>query len=136
MARVEDSGLNRLVFDQAQVLDDPAQRWPQRMHVPLRHHGTTMTTAEVDALNAQVDLSVLWAYSEAVAARTRALVRDLDPALLNAVVDPAHLRHVLFDEGMLRPEYHWPEPPPYSGRSKGSLLLHFGLTHNFGHWYE
>jgi hypothetical protein len=136
MARAEDSGLNRLVFDRPQVLDDAEQRWPERLRVPLRHHGTTMTAAEVDDLNARVDLPALWAYSEAVAARTRALVRALQPALLDAAVDPTHLRRVLFDEGMLRPEYDWGEPPPYSGAAKGVLLFHFGLTHNFGHWYE
>ncbi len=136
MARVEDSGLNRLVFDQPQVLDDPAGRWQEQMRVSLRHHGTTMTVAEVDDLNARVDIPALWAYSTAVAQRTRELVRYLQPALLDATVDPAHLRHVLFDEGMLRPEQRWPEPPPYSGRPKGELLLHFGVTHNFGHWYE
>jgi hypothetical protein len=136
MARAEDSGLNRLVFDRPQVLDDPAQRWPERMRVPLRHHGTTMTAEEVDDLNARIDLAALWAYSDAVATRTRALVHDLRPALLDATVDAAHLRRVLFDEGVLRPGHAWPEPPPYNGRAKGDLLFHFGLTHNFGHWYE
>ena len=136
MARVEDSGLNRLVFDRPQVLDDPAGDWLERLRVPLRHHGTSMTTAEVDDLNARVAIPALWAYSQAVAERTRALVRDLQPAGLAASVDPAHLRRVLFEEGMLRPQRQWPEPWPYSGRPKGDLLLHFGLTHNFGHWYD
>ena len=136
MARVEDSGLNRLVFDQTQVLDDSAENWQEKMRVPLRHHGTTMTAAEVDDLNARVDVPALWAYSTAVAARTRELVQHLQPARLDAAVDPVHLRRVLFDEGMLRPAHQWPDPPPYSGRTRGDLLFHFGVTHNFGHWYE
>jgi hypothetical protein len=136
MARVEDSGLNRLVFDRPQVLDDPSGNWQKQMRVPLRHHGTTMSMAEVDDLNARVDVPALWAYSTAVAARTRELVQDLQPALLDAAVDPAHLRRVLFDEGMLHPAHQWPVPPPYSGRPRGDLLFHFGVTHNFGHWYE
>ena len=136
MARVEDGGLNRLVFDRPQVLDDPATDWQGRMRVPLRHHGTTMTSAEVDDLNARVDISALRAYSEAVAARTRTLVADLDPATLDAPVDPAHLRRVLLDEGMLRPEAPWAEPLPYTEMPKGDLLLHFGMTHNFGHWHD
>ena len=40
VARCEDGGLNRLVIDRPQVLDDPTARWMERMRVPLRHHGT------------------------------------------------------------------------------------------------
>ncbi len=50
MARAEDSGLNRLVGDEPQVLDDPAARWPERRRIPHRHHGSTMPSAAVDAL--------------------------------------------------------------------------------------
>ncbi len=135
MARAEDSGLNRLVFDRPQVLDDPATRWPDRMRVPLRHHGSTMSSGEVDALNAQADIGAVRAYSVAVAERTRALVRQLDPASLDRDVPPPHLRRVLYDEGMLRPGYPWPEEPPlYSGQARGELLFMFGVTHNFYHW--
>ncbi len=137
MARAEDSGLNRLVFDQPQVLDDPVAQWPTRMRIPLRHHGSTMPSAEVDALNAQADVGALWAYSVAVAERTRALVRQLDPAILAETVPLPHLRRVLYDEGMLRSGYAWPEQPPlYSGETRGALLFMFGVTHNFYHWGE
>jgi hypothetical protein len=137
MARAEDSGLNRLVFDRQQVLDDPVARWPERMRIPLRHNGSTMPSSEVDALNAQADLGALWAYSAAVAERTRSLVRQLDPASLDAPVPLPHLRRVLYDEGMLRPGYPWPEDPPqYAGSPCGELFLMFGLTHNFHHWGE
>src|SRR4051794_320824 len=80
MARAEDSGLNRLVFDRPQVLDDPLAQWPSRMGIAHRHHGSTMPSDEVDALNTQADIGALWAYSVAVAERTRALVGQLDPA--------------------------------------------------------
>ncbi|MGI8855002.1 MAG: DinB family protein [Thermomicrobiales bacterium] len=137
MARAEDSGLNRLVFDQPQVLDDPVAEWPTRMRIPLRHHGSTMPSDEVDALNAQADFGALWAYFVAVAERTRTLVGQLDPASLGETVPLPHLRRVLFDEGMLRPGYAWPaEPPLYSGALRGELLLMFGVTHNFYHWGE
>lgn len=136
MARVEDSGLNRLVFDRPQVLDDLAGRWMEHMSVPLRHHGTTMTSAEVDELSVRVDIAALCAYSGAVAERTHDLLQELRPALLDEVVEPVRLRRVLLDEGMLRPQYPWQDPLPYAGRTKGHLLLHFGLTHNFGHWHD
>ena len=67
MARAEDSGLHRLVFERPQVLDDPAARWPERMRIPWRHTGSPMPSAEVDALNARADIGALWAYSVAVA---------------------------------------------------------------------
>jgi hypothetical protein len=137
MARAEDSGLNRLIFDRPQVLDDPEARWPERTRIPHRHNGSTMPSDEVEALNVQADIEALWAYSVAVAERTRALVRQLDPAILDEIVPIPHLRRVLYDEGLLRPGYAWPEDPPlYSGGARGEFLFHFGLTHNFYHWGE
>lgn len=137
MARAEDSGLNRLVFDRPQVLDDPDARWPERMRIPHRHHGSTMPSGEVDALNAGADVAAVWAYSLAVAGRTRELVRTLDPAILDRTVPIPYLRRVLYDEGMLRPGYRWPvDPPLYGGNPRGELLMMFGLTHNFYHWGE
>jgi hypothetical protein len=137
MARAEDGGLNRLVFDRSQVLDDPGAQWQVRMRIPLRHNGSTMPSDEVDTLNAQADIAALWAYSIAVAERTRALVRQLDPAILDETVSTPLARRVGNDEGMLRPGYPWPEDPPlYSGGTRGELLFMFGLTHNFHHWGE
>jgi len=71
------------------------------------------------------------------AERTRALVRQLDPAILDGAVPLPHLRRVLYDEGALRPGYPWPEDPPlYSGETRGALLFMFGMTHPFYHWGE
>jgi hypothetical protein len=112
MARAEDSGLNRLVFDQSQVLDDPAAQWPTRMRIPLCHHGSTMPSEEVDALNAQADVGAVWAYSVAVAERTRTLVRHLDLAILSETVPLPHLRQALDDEGILRPGMPGPKSRP------------------------
>jgi hypothetical protein len=136
MARAEDGGLNRLIFDQPQVLDEPGAQWQAKMRVPLRHLGSTMTADEVDAPNVRIDLGALWAYSLAVAERTRELVGQLDPAILDQPIPIPHLRRVLYDEGLLRPGYAWPEPPLYNGSPRGEHLMMFGLTHNFYHWGE
>jgi hypothetical protein len=138
MARCEDAGVNRLVFDRPQVLDDPAARWPERMSLPWRHHGATMPSAEVDELAARADVPALWAYYTAVIDRTRALVvAGLPDAVLDPPVEPDRLRRVLFDEGMLRPAHPWDRgAPPFAGRSRGSLLILFGMTHNYGHWHD
>jgi DinB superfamily len=47
MARVEDAGVNRLVANRPQVLDEG--NWGERMQVPIRHHGTGMTTQKEKA---------------------------------------------------------------------------------------
>jgi DinB superfamily len=136
VARCEDGGLNRLVSNRPQVLDDATASWPERMRVTLRHHGTRMTSGEVDELTANVDILALRAYSGAVAESTREVVRTLPTEVLDDVVEPAHLRTVLFDEGLIRPGSDWPDPPPYSGAQKGDLLMHFGLTHSFSHFHD
>jgi hypothetical protein len=138
MARVEDAGVNRLVFEEPQVLDDPGARWTERMNIPWRHHGTTMTEAEVDELTARADVPALWAYYSAVTDRTRGLVAaGLRDEVLDPPVEPARLRRVLFDEGVLRPDYAWNrESPPYADRARGCLLFHFAITHNYSHWND
>ena len=138
MARCEDVGVNRLVFDRPQVLDDPAARWTERMNVPWRHHGATMTSAEVDELAGRADVPALWAYYTAVRDRTRELVGGgLRDEVLDPLVEPAHLRRVLFDEGMLRPEHPWNrDAPPFATQTRGNLLILFGMTHNYGHWHD
>ena len=136
MVRAEDCVVNRLVFDRPQVLDDPATRWPERMRVPLRHHGSTMTSAEVDRLTADVDVAALVAYAAAAGARTHELVEGMRPEMLDEVVEPERLRRVLIDEGLLRAAQTWREPLPYSGGTRGALLLDLGVIHPTGHFYD
>jgi hypothetical protein len=136
MRRAEDIGLNRLLFDRPQLFDDPEGRWPRRLNVPLRWHGGRMTSPEVDALSAEIDLPALRAYAGAVVERAAALVRAADPEVLDRVVDDAVLLR-LFDEGALRPDSGWVrERPPYAGFSRAELLLHFSLMHNYGHYHD
>jgi uncharacterized damage-inducible protein DinB len=134
MARVEDAGVNRLVAEQSQVLDEG--EWNQRMKLSIRHHGTGMTPQEMAALSDTVDLLALRGYYEAVRAKTVDLVQTIQPDRLDLVNDEDYVRGVLRDEGMLNPAIDWIEPLPYQGRTKGHLLFHFGITHNYGHCYE
>jgi hypothetical protein len=137
-ARAEDSLSNRLVFDRPQVLHDPTARWPERMNLPLRHHGAGMTSDEVDDLSRRVDVAALRSYSEAVAERLRALVAAVDPEMLDEQpVEPDRPRW-LFAEGILRPPLaDWlGHPPPYNGWTKGEILLHGGYGHSYGHYHD
>jgi uncharacterized damage-inducible protein DinB len=134
MARVEDAGVNRLVAERPQVLD--GDEWNQRMGLSIRHHGTGMTPQEMAELSDTVDLPSLRGYYEAVRDRTVEVVQTLQPEQLDLVNDEEYARRVLLDEGMLNPAIDWKEPLPYQGHTKGHLLFHFGLTHNYGHCYE
>ena len=142
LTRAEDAGLNRFVADLPQVLDagsvgdaavlDTAGDWAQRINVPWRHHGSGMTFAEVDELDQRIDLAALHGYSEAVQARTRAIVAELDRFDLDATLDEPHLRRVLFEEGLAHPNSTG-LLQNYLGWTKGKCLFNLGLTHPYQH---
>jgi hypothetical protein len=109
--------------------------WGAWLNLPWRHLGSGMTLAEVDVLNAAIDLEALRAYSAAVAARTRALVAGLGEDDLRCGLDPVLLRHTLYYEGVA-----YREPATllrlYSGWSKGVCLFNLALTHSYQHLGE
>jgi hypothetical protein len=142
LTRCEDAGINRFVADLPQVLDavstgdasvlDAAGDWAQRMNIPWRHHGSGMTFAEVDELDQRIDLEALHGYSEAVQARTRAIISELDRFDLDATLDEPHLRQVLFAEGLAHPDSAG-LLQNYLGWTKGKCLFNLGLTHPYQH---
>ncbi len=133
MARVEDAGVNLIVANRPQLLDE--ENWGERMQVPIRHHGTGMTSQEVADLSTCIDLPALRAYHTAVRLRTLEVIETLRPEELDQVNEVSYLRRVLFDGGVLNPNYDWGERVPYQD-SKCHLLIHFGMMHNQGHFYE
>jgi hypothetical protein len=133
LTRVEDSGLNCFVTDRPQVFDE--SDWLGRMNLPWRHSGSGMTFPEVDELNQRLDLAALRGYSQAVEARTREIVDELDFDGLDVPVDPARLRQVLIDEGLAHPASTG-LVENYTGWSKARFLMTFGLTHSFQHLGE
>ena len=129
LTRVEDGGLNRFVSDRPQVLDEG---WMQRLNIPWRHQGSGMTFPEVDELNQCINLQVLHEYSDAVQARTREIIAQLDSARLDDTLTDEHLHQIIVDEGLAHSN---PEGliGTYRGWSKGKCLMNFGLTHPFTH---
>jgi len=99
MARVEDAGVNRLVANRPQILD--AGNWGERMQVPLRHHGTGMTSQEVTDLSNRIDLPSLRAYHTAVRAGTLEVIETVLPGQLEQVNALSYLCQVLVDDGCL-----------------------------------
>ena len=130
LTRVEDAGLNRFVTDQPQVLDEGA--WLEKMNIPWRHHGSGMTFAEVDELSQRINVLALRDYSNAVQARTRAIIQRLDENSLADVMEADHLRLILFDEGLAHPQSTG-LLENYLGWSKGKCLMNFGMTHPYQH---
>ncbi|MFN8381673.1 MAG: DinB family protein [Anaerolineales bacterium] len=130
IARVEDAGLNRFVMDRPQVLDEG--QWMERMNVPLRHHGTEMTFAEVDELNQRIDLPALHEYSTAVQARTREIISTLDPSDLDATLEESRIRQIIVNEGLAHSNAEG-FIKNYLGWSKGKCLMNFGMTHPYQH---
>jgi hypothetical protein len=133
MARAEDTGVNRFVIDCPQVFDEG--NWGERMKITIRHHGGGMADAEVTALSQQIDLPALRSYYTAVRARTVEVVKMLTPDQLAEIPDSTKRRRIIDAEGIFPPPLS-PDELPYQGWSRGSLLLHLAMTHNYGHFYE
>ena len=134
MARCEDVGVNRLVADRGQVLDE--EGWLPRLGVARRDIGTGMTDPEVDALSAGLDLGALFAYWAAVSRRTLAVVAALRPEALDAPVDAGGLERLIGEERLLGAHAGWVAPMWASRPNRGWFLAQLALTHNAGHLYQ
>jgi hypothetical protein len=130
IARAEDVGVNRLVADRGQVLDD--EGWLAQLGIDIRHQGTGQTAEEATATTTRLNLEALRAYTIAVEHRTLAVVEVLESDLLGRALEPARIRQVLFDEGFAHSNGAWLEKA-YTGWHRGKCLIHFSLTHSYQH---
>ena len=87
LARVQDAAVSRFVDDRPQVLEEG--RWNQAMRLDRRDVGSGMTSEEVDALSAAIDITALRGYHRAVAERTKVIATSLSPAAWDQVVRPS-----------------------------------------------
>lgn len=123
-------GVSGLLGNRNQVLDDGP--WPSRLGVEDRRVGTGMTKLEVTDLSARLDLQGLLAYRAAVVDRTVEVVNALPLAELAQPLQADNLERVLDTGGaggMSAPLM----VEAYLGRTKGWLLGHLALTHNYYH---
>jgi hypothetical protein len=130
LTRVEDAGLNRFVVDFPQVMDEG--QWQRRMNLPWRHNGFDMNFDEVNQLNQHIDLQALHGYSDAVQARTREVIQQLNFDNLDSVMDEPRLRLILFEEGLAHPTAGG-LLENYLGWTKGKCLMNFCMTHPYQH---
>ena len=129
-ARCEDLGVNRLLVDRRQVLDDGG--WPSRLGLDLRQVGTGMTRGEVEELCERINLSALTEYRSSITDRTVEVVSELPSAALNETMGVEHLKQVFVDEGSGGQVAEW-IVEAYEGQTKGWLLGNLVLTHNYYH---
>src|SRR5262245_40583992 len=119
VARWEDFMMTILDPEQRQLFD--RQDWMGRMRLTRRDAGTAMTFEEAAALSAQIELTELRAYWDAVGQRTRVVAMTVDPQLLDAPVDADRLqRH--FADGILGSERARRAEQFFANRTNGWLL--------------
>ena len=100
LARVQDAAVSRFVDDRPQVLEEG--RWNEAMRLDRRDVGSGMTSQEVDALSAAIDITALRGYHRAVAERTKVIATSLSPAAWNEVVPADRIHQVVAKESLLR----------------------------------
>ncbi len=130
MARVEDVGLSRFIWQKPQLFDEQQRK---ELGIEPVHYGTSMSPEEVDELSQTIDLAALHEYHIAVSQRTRQELKVLDVDLLDQVVSEEEVRRIVTDEGMASEAAQW-VIPHYVGKTRAWILCHFGLTHNFRHF--
>ncbi len=134
LSRVQDAAVNRFVSDRPQVLEDG--RWNQAMRLDRRDVGSGMTSEDVDALSAAIDVPALRAYHRAVAERTKAIATSLSPAAWNEPVPGERVHPVVSKEGLLVDAGRWVEEFWAREHSRGWYLLQVGLLHPYGHCFD
>ena len=130
MARVEDIGLSRFVWQKPQLFD---QKWQQQMNINISHYGTSMSEEEVSTFAQEVSVSEVLRYQNLVGKRTVEELGLINLSTLDEVLDENMVLKVVRDEGMASEKAQW-VTPHYVGKTRGWALCHFGLTHNFRHF--
>lgn len=135
IGRVEDVAINRMVTDGVQVLNN--DDWPARMNIDRFDVGTGMSEEQVAELSAIANLDAIKLYWDAVGARTRTVIEQLQPDVLDELVGDEHLARVFVNEGVLGPNALWVhESGIYRGLTRGLYLGHWALGHSYMHYGE
>jgi hypothetical protein len=132
LARIEDTAMNILVADGAQVFNQGD--WGARLGVPYKGCGNEMDDEKMLKLSEDIDLQTLRDYRAAVGRRTREIVVQLAATDLKKKVDPARIQRVL-DEGAIL-EASRGITDYWSKRDIAGLLLMPASRHNLVHLNE
>jgi hypothetical protein len=129
MTRAEDIGMNLIIAQRPQVLDEGY--WTSRLNVSLRDVATGMTDQEVDEFSQGVHIESLLAYRAAVGRQTQDIIRDLNPEVLDEKIESALVQRIR-DVGAFGSNAEW-VPERWLGKLKGFTLMHTVLGHTYIH---
>ena len=128
-------GVNAFACDRPQVFDEGD--WAKRIGSGRRDLGTSMTSDEVTAFSARVDLAALRDYWRAVGGRTIETVRRDGDRGWEEPVDLARMRHIICDAGDYGPRVDTHRVQTfYADMTRGWAFAHMALTHTFAHFGE
>ena len=130
IARVEDQGLSRFVWNKPPLFDES---WQNKMNIQETHYGTSMTDDQVLSFANRVNVEAVLEYQRLTSARTIKELHQFDLTLLDDVLDEATVTRIVKDEGLASEDAQW-VIPHYVGKTKGWVLCHMGLTHSFRHF--
>jgi hypothetical protein len=132
IARIEDVTMNLLVAGSIQILNKNG--WFDKIGVSYRDTGNAMGQDQVIALSEQINIGELREYRVVVGRRTREIVGQLQPSKLKQKIDPAGLKRIQEEGGVVREAYglldYW------GGLTHAGLLLMPPTRHNFIHLNE
>ena len=135
VARAEDIGVNAFACDRPQVFDEGD--WAKRIDSERRDLGTSMTSDEVTAFGARVDLDAMREYWRAVGDRTLETVRRDGDRGWEDAVDPARMRRIIRETGDYGPRVDANRVEAfYAGMTRALAFGHMALTHTFAHFGE
>lgn len=131
-ARIEDMTMSCLVFEQSQVIQDPA--WKERLALSSWDCGASMDEDEVARFSAQVSVQGLRDYRTAVGRNTLRGIARLCTEQIKEVVSADAIQQFrregsISDKGSWLADY-------YTGRTKGFFLTRTATSHNFIHLNE
>ena len=96
-----------------------------------------MTSEEVSAFSASVDVQAVREYWDAVGQRTVAVIRERGASGWDDRVDPERIRRTVIEEGDYGPNVPVDRVLTlYGGMTRGWSFAHLVLTHTYGHFYE
>jgi hypothetical protein len=129
ITRAEDIGINVIIMEQPQVLDEGD--WAARLNIPRRDLGSGMTDEEVDDFVVRVNVAELLAYRAAVGRRTQEAIRSISPDVLDEEIDEAVIMRAR-GTGAFGPHAEW-APQRWQGKKKAFTLGNTVLAHTFLH---
>ena len=131
IARGEDIFVNQVLTGRSQVFDDG---WAKRLAITHRDFGIGMTSAEVTALTAQIDVGALREYRDVVGRRTREVIgafrrQDWDGQVTMESLQTAAAAGAFGARTEMVPK-------AFAGRPRTAVLTGIALFHCIGHMGE